>query len=105
MFVKNKLNGDINSRLVLNGAMQPPHTYGNTHASTSSPTHRAFVLAVGQADAAIRGKDLTTFSFDIPAAFINGNKLPRSLTGNTQLLTRLQSNLPPPYSRAHLHSI
>jgi hypothetical protein len=100
MFVKNKLNGDINSRLVLNGAMQPPHTYGDTHASTSSPTHRAFVLAVGQADAAIRGKDLITFSFDIPAAFINGNKLPRSLTGNTQLLTRLQSNLPPPYSRA-----
>ncbi len=100
MFVKLKLNNDINSRLVLNGAMQPPHTFLDTHASTSSPAHRIFVLAVGLADATTRDKDLTTFSFDIPAAFINGNKLPRNLTGNTQIITRLPPDLPPPYSKA-----
>lgn len=98
LIIKLKRDNTINSRLVLNGAMQPPHTYTDTHASTSSPVDRAFVLATGLADAASRHKDLITFDFDIPAAFINGNELPLTLTGDTQLITKLPSALPEPFS-------
>jgi len=98
--VKEKLNKDVSSRVVLNGAMQPPSTYSDTHASTSDSNHRAFVLATALADAAHRNKTLITFSADIEAAFINNNPLPRSKTGGTQLLTRLPPGLPPPHNNA-----
>jgi hypothetical protein len=61
----------------------------NTHAGTSDATHRAFALAAGQAHAAIHQLDLITFNFDIPAAFLNRNPLPRDKTGNTHLLIAL----------------
>lgn len=98
--VKEKLNKDVSSRVVLNGAMQPFSTYSDTHASTSDSNHRAFVLATALADAAHRNKTLITFSADIEAAFINNNLLPRSETGGIQLLTRLPPNLPPPHNNA-----
>jgi len=98
--VKEKLNKDVSSRVVLNGAMQPPSTYSDTHASTSDSNHRAFVLATALADAAFREKSIITFSGDIEAAFINNNPLPRSKTGGTQLLTRLPPDLPPPHGNA-----
>ena len=98
--VKEKLDKTVSSRVVMNGKMQPPHTYSDTYASTSDPTHRAFVLATALADAAHRNKTLITFSGDIEAAFINNNPLPRSSTGGTQLLTKLPADLPQPYSNA-----
>ena len=57
-----------------------------------------FVLATAVADAAIRGKKLITFDFDIEGFFINGNPLPRSHTGGRQIITRLPSNLPAPWA-------
>ena len=97
LIIREKLNKDVTARIALGGDRQPPHTYGDTHAGTSDATHRAFTLAAGQAHAAIHKLDLITFNFDIPAAFLNKNPLPREKTGNTQLFTRTPSNLPPPY--------
>jgi hypothetical protein len=87
----------VTAQIALGGDRQPPHTYGDTHAGTSDATHRAFTLAAGQAHAAVHNLDLITFNFDIPAAFLNKNPLPRDKTGNTQLFTRTPSNLPSPY--------
>ena len=87
----------MTARIALGGDRQPPHTYGSTHAGTSDATHRAFILAAGQAHVAVHNLDLITFNFHIPAVFLNKNPLPREKTGNTQLFTRTPSNLPPPY--------
>jgi hypothetical protein len=97
LIIREKTNKDVTARFALGGDRQPPHTYGDTHAGTSDATHRAFTLAAGQAHAAIHKLDLITFNFDIPAAFLNKNPLPRDKTGNTQLFTRTPSYLPPPY--------
>jgi hypothetical protein len=97
LIIREKLNKDVTARIALGGDRQPPHTYGDTHAGTSDATHRAFTLAAGQAHAAVHNLDLITFNFDIPAAFLNKNPLPRDKTGNTQLFTRTPSNLPSPY--------
>ena len=97
LIIREKINKDITARIALGGDRQPPHTYGDTHAGTSDATHRAFTLAAGQAHAAIHNLNLITFNFDIPAAFLNNNPLPREKTGNTQLFTRTPANLPPPY--------
>ena len=98
LIIREKTNKDITARFALGGDRQPPHTYGDTHAGTSDATHRAFTLAAGQAHAAIHKLELITFNFDIPAAFLNRNPLPRDKTGNTQLFTRTPSYLPPPYN-------
>ena len=98
LIIREKTNKDITARFALGGDRQPPHTYGDTHAGTSDATHRAFTLAAGQAHAAVHKLDLITFNFDIPAAFLNRNPLPRDKTGNTQLFTRTPSYLPPPYN-------
>lgn len=97
LIIREKTNKDVTARMALGGDRQPPHTYGETHAGTSDATHRAFVLAAGLAHAAHIGLPLLTFSFDIPAAFINKNALTRTHTGNTQLYTRTPHNLPPPH--------
>ena len=98
LIIREKTNKDITARIALGGDRQPPHTYGDTHAGTSDATHRAFALAAGQAHAAIHNLQLITFNFDIPAAFLNNNPLPRTKTGNTQLFTRTPANLPAPYN-------
>lgn len=100
LIIREKTNKDVTARLAINGAGQPPSTYSNTHAGTSDPAHRIFILATALADAAVRNKDLITASFDIEGAFINGNKVPRSATGGHQLLVRLPKELPPPYGGA-----
>ena len=79
---------------------QPKNTFDETFAGTTDANHRQFALAAAQADAAHRLKTLYTGSCDIPAAFINGNKLPRSATGGVQLYTRLPIELPGPYGGA-----
>jgi len=89
LIIREKTNKDITARFALGGDRQPPHTYGDTHAGTSDATHRAFTLAAGQAHAAIHQLDLITFNFDIPAAFLNKNPLPRDKTGNTQFFLAL----------------
>jgi hypothetical protein len=76
LIIREKTNKDITARFALGGDRQPPHTYGDTHAGTSDATHRAFTLAAFNLD-------LITFNFDIPAAFLNRNPLPRDKTGNT----------------------
>ena len=100
LIIKEKTNKDITARLAINGAGQPPSSYGATHAGTSDPVHRIFILASALADAAIRDKELVTASFDIEGAFLNGNPLPRSQTGGHQLLVRLPGELPRPYGGA-----
>jgi hypothetical protein len=82
---------NIRVRLAGDGAQQPPHTYGFTHAGTSDASQRAFVVAVTLADCATRNcfDRLHVVGFDFPSAFINGNTLPRSATGGTQLVTRI----------------
>ena len=95
--VREKLSGDITARIPVDGGSKPAHTFSNTYAGTSDPAHRLFTLAVAQADAAHRGKILITGSCDIPAAFINGNKLTREHTGGVQLYTKMPAELPPPY--------
>ena len=98
LIIREKLSKEITARMALGGDGQPPHTYGETHAGTSDSTHRAFALAAGQAYAAQTKQTLLTFAFDVPAAFLNKNALPREKTGNIQLLTRSPSNFPPPYN-------
>ena len=100
LIIREKTNKDVTARLAINGAGQPSSTYSDTHAGTSDPAHRIFILATALADAAVRNKDLITASFDIEGAFINGNKMPRSATGGHQLLVRLPKELPPPYGGA-----
>ena len=107
VFIRNKLilrektNKDITARLALDGSQQPVHTYyGATHAGTSDATHRSIVLATSLADSALRAAPLITFEFDIPGAFLNNNPLTRDHTGQTQLCTRMTSDLPPPYGDA-----
>ena len=94
---------DIKARLAINGALQPPDSYGPTHAGTSDQTHRSAIIAMALADAAHRGTrdQLQILNFDITSAFINDpNGLPRSLTGDYQLYTRLPRSdlLPSQYS-------
>jgi hypothetical protein len=84
----------------VDGGSQPTNTYSDTFAGTTDANHRQFALAAAQADAAHRGKTLYTGSCDIPAAFLNGNKLTRDLTGGVQLYTRLPQHLPAPYGGA-----
>ena len=100
LIIREKLNKDITARLALGGDRQPPHTYGDTHAGTSDSTHRAFTLAAGQAHASQTHQKLITFAFDVPAAFLNKNALPREKTGNVQLITKSPSIFPPPYSNS-----
>ena len=100
LIIREKTNKDVTARLAINGAGQPPSSYGATHAGTSDPAHRIFILATALADAAIRNKKLVTASFDIEGAFINNNPLPRSATGGHQLLVRLPKELPRPYGGA-----
>jgi hypothetical protein len=100
LIIREKTNKDVTARLAINGASQPPSSYGATHAGTSDATHRMFILATALADAAVRDKQLITASFDIEGAFINGNALPRSKTGGHQLLVRLPKELPRPYGGA-----
>ena len=100
LIIREKTNKDITARLAINGAGQPPSSYGATHAGTSDPAHRIFILATALADAALRDKKLVTASFDIEGAFINNNPLPRSMTGGHQLLVRLPNELPRPYGGA-----
>lgn len=97
LILREKTNKDVTARIAMCGDRQRPHTYGETHAGTSDSTHRAFSLACGIAHSSHHKLKLITFNFDVPAAFINKNKLPRSLTGGTQLITRTPSVLPPPY--------
>jgi hypothetical protein len=82
---------NIRVRLAADGARQPPHTYGLTHAGTSDATQRAFIMAITLADCATRKcfDRLQVVGFDFPSAFINGNSLPRSATGGIQLVTRI----------------
>ena len=100
LILREKTNKDVTARLAINGAGQPPSSYGKTHAGTSDPAHRIFILATALADSAIRDRPLITASFDIEGAFINGNPLPRNATGGHQLLARLPPDLPPPYGGA-----
>jgi hypothetical protein len=100
LILREKTNKDVTARLAINGAGQPPSSYGKTHAGTSDPAHRIFILATALADSAIRDRPLITASFDIEGAFINGNPLPRHATGGHQLLARLPPDLPPPYGGA-----
>jgi hypothetical protein len=100
LIIKEKTNKDVTARIAINGAGQPPSSYGATHAGTSDPAHRIFILATALADAAARDKTLVTASFDINAAFLNGNRLPRTDTGGHQLLVRLPKELPRPYGGA-----
>jgi hypothetical protein len=100
LIIREKLNKDITARLALGGDRQPPHTYGDTHAGTSDSTHRAFTLAAGQAHASQSHQKLITFAFDVPAAFLNKNALPREKTGNVQLITKSPSIFPPPYNNS-----
>jgi hypothetical protein len=100
LIIREKTNKDITARLAINGAGQPPSSYGATHAGTSDTVHRIFIIASALADAAIRDKELVTASFDIEGAFINNNPLPRSQTGEHQLLVRLARELPRPYGGA-----
>jgi hypothetical protein len=82
---------NIRVRLAADGARQPPHTYGLTHAGTSDATQRAFIMAVTLADCATRKcfDRLQVIGFDLTSAFINGNTLPRHATGGIQLITRI----------------
>lgn len=94
---------DIKARLAINGALQPPDSYGPTHAGTSDQTHRSAIIAMTLADAAHRGtrEQLQILNFDLPSAFINTTDgLPRPLTGGYQLYTRLPESpiLPSEYS-------
>ena len=100
LIIREKTNKDVTARIAINGASQPPSSFGPTHAGTSDPAHRIFILATALADAAVRDKKLVTASFDINAAFINNNPLPRSATGGHQLLVRLPGELPRPYGGA-----
>ena len=100
LIIKEKTDKTVTARVAINGAGQPPSSYGATHAGTSDPAHRIFILATALADAALRDKKLVTASFDINAAFINGNPLPRNQTGGHQLLVHLPKELPRPYGGA-----
>ena len=97
MFVREKTDHSVTSRIVLDGGQQPPDTYAQTHAGTSDAKHQLVALAIGIADATHRGVIINSFDFDIEAAFINGNKLPRELTGGRQIITTLPKELDPPY--------
>jgi hypothetical protein len=98
--IREKLDGSVTARIPVDGGSQPTHTFDETFAGTTDANHRQFALAAAQADAAHRLKTLYTGSCDIPAAFINGNKLPRSATGGVQLYIRLSKELPGPYGGA-----
>jgi len=100
LIIREKLNADVTARIALGGDRQPPHTYGETFAGTSDATHRAFALATSLAHASIHNFQLITFCFDVPAAFLNKNPLTRAHTGQTQLITRMPPNIPPPYDNA-----
>lgn len=97
LIIREKLSKEVTARMALGGDRQPPHTYSETHAGTSDAPHRAFTLASNLSHAAHHNLKLITFSFDIPAAFLNRNPLTRAHTGNTQLFTRTPHNLPPPH--------
>jgi hypothetical protein len=71
--IRDKLNNELTARIPV--GPQPEGTYNETFAGTTDANHRQFALATAQASAAHRGKTLNTGSCDIPAAFLNGNKL------------------------------
>ena len=96
--IRDKLNNELTARIPV--GPQPEGTYNETFAGTTDANHRQFALASAQASAAHRGKTLNTGSCDIPAAFLNGNKLSRNDTNGKQLYTRLPNELPEPYGGA-----
>ncbi len=94
ILVKQKLDDSVTCRMPVNGARQPPDTYGPTYAGTSDTTNRMFLLSLTMAHLAHHPElSLVTGKFDIPAAFLQ-ESLPRSETGGRQLVTRLPATLP-----------
>jgi hypothetical protein len=92
---KRKSDDSISCRIPLDGKHQPTDTYGDTSAATPDTSDYLFLLSLAFKDASDRNQldGLEIFSGDIPAAFINGIKLPRSDTGGHQMLTRLPKDL------------
>lgn len=100
-FVKQKLLGDVSTRLAIDGSRQPPDSYNSTFAGTSDTERFLCLLSAFVADAAIRLRSplLQIFSFDVTGAFLFC-KLLRSDTNGYQFYTTLPKDLPGPEAGA-----
>jgi hypothetical protein len=100
-FVKQKLLGDVSSRLAIDGSKQPPDSYNSTFAGTSDTERFLCLLSAFVADAAVRSCShlLHIFSFDVTGAFLFG-KLLRRHTNGYQFYTSLPRDLPGPEAGA-----
>lgn len=96
VLLKMKSDGTVTARIPIDGSHQPTDSYGDTFAATTDITDRLFLLSVVLKDAADRNclNQLEFLSGDIPAAFINGNKLSQGVTGDRQFITRFPLDFP-----------
>ena len=94
-FVKFKRDGRVTARIALCGNGQTPDSYDDIYASTSDHSSWVAIFAAYYAAAINNGTldSLGHHDFDLKAAFLH-NRLPRSATGNRQLILTLPSCLP-----------
>jgi hypothetical protein len=98
LLIKEKSDGSISARMPIDGKNQPTDSYGDTFAETTDITDRLFILSTVLKDAADCGilDKLEITNGDIPAAFINANKLSQGKTGQRQFITRFPKDHPDP---------
>ena len=92
---KKKSDGTVACRIPIDGSKQPEDSYGETSAVTTDLTDRLFLLSLVHKmafDANVLGQ-LDIQCGDIPAAFINDNKLSQGTTGDRQFITKLPKDL------------
>ncbi len=88
------------ARFAACGNRIPDELKGETYAGTADTRNTAIIIAAFGADA-VKNDTLSTLrigNFDLPSAFVNGNKLPRSATGGKQVVMFIQPGLPHPLS-------
>jgi len=92
---KKKSDGTVACRIPIDGSQQPEDSYDETHAVTTDITDRLFLLSLVHKmafDANVLPQ-LDIQCGDIPAAFINGNKLSQGTTEDRQFITKLPKDL------------
>jgi hypothetical protein len=91
--VKKKSSGVVNSRLAVDGSRQPPDSYNDIDAGTSSTERLLCLTSAVIADATHRQVEYQIIGCDIPAAFLHQD-LTKEDTNDYQYITRLPANFP-----------
>jgi hypothetical protein len=86
------------ARFAACGNRIPDELKGDTYAGTADTRNTALITAAFGADAVKNGTlaTLRIGNFDLPSAFVNGNRLTRAHTGGKQVVIKIQPGLPHP---------